>query len=241
VATDIKKCPDMHMLEIPISIVLPCGEHVTLQGPTAPPSERVRGAFYERGLPAIAPVLLQVTASLPCIAEVAVLVAARYPSAFSSEVLSRLVLSGQLPTMQINRYFLAGSVLAIVGSLGRLWCFRTLGRHFTYELSLRKDHKLVTTGPYAIVRHPSYLTWALSVLGLSFVIGGPGSFVRQCGWLGTSPGMLFGSVWAVLSVLVWMVCVDRSRREDAFLREHFREEWERYAKRVRYRLIPGVL
>lgn len=169
------------------------------------------------------------------------MLAARYPSAFSSEVLSRLVISGQLPTTQINRYFLVGSILATVGSLGRLWCFRTLGRHFTYELSLRKNHKLVTTGPYAIVRHPSYITGALSMLGLSLVFGSPGSFMRECGWLGTSPGMLFGGAWAALSVLAWVLSFDRSRREDAFLQEHFREEWERYAKRVRYRIIPGVL
>jgi len=28
---------------------------------------------------------------------------------------------------------------------------------FTYELSILKDHKLVTTGLYKLVRHPSYL------------------------------------------------------------------------------------
>ena len=182
----------------------------------------------------------QLSASIPCIAELVVALAVTCPSTLSSSVLSRLVLSGQLPTPSINRYFLFGSVIAAIGGLGRLWCFRALGRHFTHHLAIRKDHKLVTTGPYALVRHPGYLFGALSALGMSLVIASPGSFTRRCGWLETGFGRLVIGVWAMQNVLGWVLSYARCRTEDALLREAFREEWDRYSRRVRYRMIPGV-
>lgn len=182
----------------------------------------------------------QLSASLPCIAELAVALAVNYPSAFSSEVLSRLVLSGQLPTSSVNRYFFVGSIIAAIGGLGRIWCFRTMGRYFTHQLAVRKDHKLITTGPYAIVRHPGYLFGALGALGMSLIIASPGSFTHRCGWLGMAFGRLVIGVWGFQNVLGWVLSYARCQSEDALLREHFREEWDSYSQRVRYRMIPGV-
>lgn len=169
-----------------------------------------------------------------------VVLAVNCPSPLSSEVLSRLVLSGQLPTSNVNRYFLFGSIVAAIGGLGRLWCFRALGRHFTHQLAVRKDHKLITTGPYALVRHPGYLFGTLSALGMSLMIASPGSFTRRCGWLETTFGRFVIGVWAVQNVLGWVLSYARCRSEDALLRERFREEWDRYSQRVRYRMIPGL-
>ena len=183
---------------------------------------------------------VQLSASIPCIAELVVVLAINCPSTLSSEVLSRLVLSGQLPTSSVNRYFFLGSVIAAIGGLGRLWCFRALGRHFTHQLAVRKDHKLITTGPYAFVRHPGYLFGALSGFGMSLIIASPGSFTRQCGWLETTSGRLVIGVWAMQNVMGWVLSYARCRSEDALLREQFREEWDSYSQRVRYRMIPGV-
>lgn len=170
------------------------------------------------------------------------MLATHYPSVLSSEVLSRLVLPDhQLPSTHLDRFFLAGTVLVAIGGLGRLWCFRALGRHFTYTLAVRKDHALVTTGPYAIVRHPSYLSATLGMLGMILVVASPGSFVQRCGWLnGQTFGTVVAGAWAVQNVLVWVFFGARCRREDAFLRECFREEWDKYSRRVRHRMIPGV-
>lgn len=48
-----------------------------------------------------------------------------------------------------------------VGCIGgvaliRLACYRDLGQHLTYQLCKQKDHKLIATGPYSLVRHPRY-------------------------------------------------------------------------------------
>lgn len=38
----------------------------------------------------------------------------------------------------------------------RFWSMRTLGAHFTRTLCLREGQQIVTSGPYALVRHPGY-------------------------------------------------------------------------------------
>ncbi|KAF8130125.1 hypothetical protein EV363DRAFT_1335151 [Boletus edulis] len=230
-------------LKVPILLPSVWLFNISFMSPNAPPdkSERVNGAFYERICPATWPILHRLSASTPCFAELVVLLAIDYPSPLSSEVLSRLILSGGRPPIsRVNCYFLLGSVIAAIGGLGRLWCFRALGRHFTHQLALRKDHELITTGPYAIVRHPGYLFGQLSALGMSLMIGSPGSFMRRCGWLGTTVGQVVVGVWAMQVVLGWVLSLARCRSEDTLLRKRFGERWDGYSQRVRYRMIPGV-
>jgi len=229
-------------LKIPILLPSVWLFNISFISPNAPPdeSERVYSGLHERISPTLFPILHRLSASIPCMAESAVILAMNYPSTLSSKVLSRLVLSGQFPTCSVNACFFGGAVLAAIGSLGRLWCFRTMGRHFTHHLAIRKHHRLITTGPYAIVRHPGYMFGAVSALGMSLMIGSPGSFIRQCGWLGTTLGRLVVGVWTMQNVLLWSLSYIRCQHEDAFLRGHFREEWEDYAHRVRYQMIPGV-
>ncbi|KAG1841165.1 hypothetical protein C8R48DRAFT_751226 [Suillus tomentosus] len=147
---------------------------------------------------------------------------------------------GQLPDMMLHRYFVLGTTLVIIGGLGRIWCFRVMGRHFTFWLSICKDHTLVTMGPYDVVRHPSYAASCIILCGMSLIYASPGSFVLSSGWLSTYFGRVMFTLWVLQLILSVMVCWRRSIKEDSMLREHFRDEWERWSKRVRYRLIPGV-
>ena len=63
----------------------------------------------------------------------------------------------------------AGVGLALSGGLLIVWMFRTLGRNLTDTVVTRKQHSLVTTGPYRWVRHPLYSSAALVILGNSLV------------------------------------------------------------------------
>lgn len=182
----------------------------------------------------------QVSGLIPCVAEIAVILAAYFPSPVSSRILSNLVHTGQLPDMMPNRYFILGIIFVFMGCLGRLWCFRVMGRHFTHQLSLRKDHALVTTGPYDIVRHPGYAASLIASLGISLIYASPGSFIRSSGWLSTYFGRVVFGVWILQLILSGVLSCARSISEDAMLRKHFKEEWVEWSKRVRYRIIPGV-
>lgn len=51
------------------------------------------------------------------------------------------------------------------GGILRLWCYSTMGRFFTFELTMSSDHYLVTTGPYSFIRHPSYTAAIMLIMG----------------------------------------------------------------------------
>ena len=47
----------------------------------------------------------------------------------------------------------------------------TLGRFFTYDVTIQPGHRVVTSGPYRWVRHPSYTGGLLGLLGLGVALG----------------------------------------------------------------------
>ena len=66
--------------------------------------------------------------------------------------------------------------MASIGGLIRYKCYRAMGTLFTFEMSIRKGHMLITSGPYAIVRHPSYAGVILVVIGMFLVHGSEVNF-----------------------------------------------------------------
>ena len=133
-----------------------------------------------------------------------------------------------------------GMVLIIGAGVLRRQCYRTLGRYFTFEVSIRKGHQLVTTGPYNIVRHPSYTAILLMYIGMVLWFTSSGAWVRESGVLGTLPGstVAFG-VLAFASGIAASLC-RRVPLEDALLKNRFKQDWEHWARRVPYALIPWV-
>ena len=64
----------------------------------------------------------------------------------------------------------AGVVLFVAGLLR--WCaIITLGRFFTVDVTIEKDHELVERGPFRMVRHPSYTGVLLAFVGLALSVG----------------------------------------------------------------------
>lgn len=58
-----------------------------------------------------------------------------------------------------------GVVLFVAGLLLRWWAIITLGRFFTVDVTIEKDHELVERGPFRVVRHPSYAGVLLAFVG----------------------------------------------------------------------------
>lgn len=87
------------------------------------------------------------------------------------------------------------------------------------KIDKNRGHQVVTTGPYALVRHPMYTV----VIVLLFAVP-----------------VALGSRYAlILSVLLTLLLIIRTYLEDRTLNTEL-EGYPEYAKQTRYRLIPGI-
>ena len=111
----------------------------------------------------------------------------------------------------------AGIVLLCAGAALRLWAISVLGPLHSALVTVQPGHKIITSGPYKRVRHPSYLGVLIFLAGVPMVFGA---------WfpLLAIPGCFVAVKWRIMD-------------EEAFLISEFGEEYESY-KRQTWRLIP---
>ena len=65
----------------------------------------------------------------------------------------------------------AGALLTCLGIAFAIWARYHIGRYWSSTVSLRADHQLIRTGPYAHIRHPIYTGILLAILGTGLAIG----------------------------------------------------------------------
>ncbi len=112
-----------------------------------------------------------------------------------------------------------GVALFAAGGVLRLWPVFVLGRRFSGLVAIQPGHRLVTSGLYGVIRHPSYL----------------GLLVNALGW-----ALAFRSgVGVLLAALMLPVLLARIRAEEALLASQFGAEYDAYRARTA-RLIPGL-
>ena len=113
---------------------------------------------------------------------------------------------------------LAGDVLVGLGFFGVFFVFRE--NSFTSAtIELAPDQKVISTGPYTLVRHPMYAAALVMLLGIPIALGS---------WWGVPV------IVAILPALIW-----RLLDEEKFLAENL-PGYPEYQARVRYCLIPRV-
>ena len=110
-----------------------------------------------------------------------------------------------------------GVILTAIGYALVLLSGIYLGRQYSAEVTIQKDHQLITAGPYRRIRHPRYLGILLVTLGATLVF-------RT--WAGL---VLFPFV---LVMLLW-----RIKDEEALMAREFGNEWRTYCRRT-WRLVP---
>lgn len=134
--------------------------------------------------------------------------------------------------------YLAAVAIVTVAALIRRQCYHSLGHMFTFDLSIKKDHRLVQTGPYAIVRHPAYAAFALLNCGVMMTHFGAVSGILYVlpPWFGLNYNrfIFWASAWGLYTF------TSRASLEDQVLREEFGEEWVAWASKVRCKFIPGI-
>jgi len=112
-----------------------------------------------------------------------------------------------------------GVGIGILCVFGIYWLFSSIGSGITPTSATRKEHKLVTSGPYRWVRHPLYT-------------------------VGSSMFVAFGMMadnWfiAALGVLAFIGMAIRTPKEEANLIEKFGDEYREYMKRTG-RFLPKL-
>jgi protein-S-isoprenylcysteine O-methyltransferase Ste14 len=104
------------------------------------------------------------------------------------------------------------------GVVLRLWAVFTLGKYFRFTVHIHEDHRLVTSGPYRVLRHPAYSGGLLTIAGIGLAMGN---------WI--SPA---GAFLCLFFAYGWRIVV-----EEAALRAEFGEAFEAHRKRT-WAVIP---
>jgi protein-S-isoprenylcysteine O-methyltransferase len=120
----------------------------------------------------------------------------------------------------LDRLRPVGGAVCVFGLVLRWYSIIHLGRFFTVNVAIASDHRVIDTGPYHFVRHPSYTGALLGFIGLG---------ITYANWLSL--------ILLVLPVLI--AFMRRIRIEERALSQALGERYAQYMARTR-RLIPGV-
>jgi protein-S-isoprenylcysteine O-methyltransferase Ste14 len=113
-----------------------------------------------------------------------------------------------------------GLLLFVVGILLRWYSIIWLGRFFTVNVAISAEHRVINSGPYRFVRHPSYTGALLAFVGFGLCVGN---------WIS-----LLVLVIPITAAFLW-----RIRIEEEVLVDGLGEDYRRYASRTK-RLVPFV-
>jgi protein-S-isoprenylcysteine O-methyltransferase len=113
-----------------------------------------------------------------------------------------------------------GIVLFGAGLSLRWSAISYLGKFFTVDVAVHRDHQLIETGPYRFIRHPSYAGALITFIGLGFCLGNWWSL-------------------AIFTLPVVAAFLVRIQVEERTLVEVFGERYRHYQEQTR-RLIPFV-
>ncbi len=116
--------------------------------------------------------------------------------------------------------FWLGAAATIAGLLFAVWAREHLGRNWSRSVTIKQDHELITSGPYAVVRHPIYTGILTGFLGMAIAI----SQVR-------------GFIVFVLILLVFWI---KLRMEEQWMRSQFGETYAAYTRQTAA-LVPYLL
>ena len=126
--------------------------------------------------------------------------------------------TGALP--YARAFEVAGVALFAAGLIFRWWAIITLGRFFTVDVTIEKDHELVERGPFRVVRHPSYTGVLLAFVGFALTLRN------------------WGAILIVL-IPIFVAFVRRMNVEEVALSRALGDRYVDYMRRTK-RLVPGV-
>lgn len=105
-----------------------------------------------------------------------------------------------------------GAFVTAAGIWLAIWARAHLGKQWSGDVTIREDHKLIATGPYARIRHPIYTGLLLAILGTAIILGEVRGFLALL----------------IATVGFWY----KARKEEGFLRAQFGEAFEEHKRRT---------
>jgi len=148
----------------------------------------------------------------------------KFPPVVSMLSLGTLILAVfQIGTLEyldpynVIRYI--GLAVYLVFSWIQVWSFKTLGDNYSQDIMIKKNHELITKGPFKIIRHPQYLCQILLDVGataatLSYIVG----------------------IFALIEIPIYVM---RASLEDKLLAKYFAEKFSDYKKKSGF-MIPFI-
>ena len=118
------------------------------------------------------------------------------------------------------QFAVLGFVFFIVSAIFINWAM-VVNPHFEQTVRIQKDrgHKVISSGPYKIVRHPGYFGGIVFAVSIPLIIGS-----------------IFALIPAGIYVILFMI---RASLEDKTLHKEL-DGYRKYAKSVKYKLFPGI-
>lgn len=116
---------------------------------------------------------------------------------------------------------IGGSAVLASGVVLRTWAITTLGRFFKFVIVIQEDHRVIASGPYRVLRHPSYTGALLGFLGVGIALDD---------WL----SILILVLIPVAAILV------RIHVEEGRLLDSLDPAYKDYSSRTPSRLVPGL-
>jgi len=113
----------------------------------------------------------------------------------------------------------AGLIVYLVFSWIQVWSFKTLGDNYSQDIMIKKNHELVTKGPFKIIRHPQYLCQILLDLGAT--------------------AATFSYILGFLALIEIPIYIMRASLEDKLLAKYFTEKFSDYKKKAGF-MIPFI-
>ena len=131
-----------------------------------------------------------------------------------------LMVSSNLPLREmefvlwpLNPFILGtADILTIAGLSLAVWARLHLGKYWSGRITIKEGHRVIQTGPYALVRHPIYSGLIVALLGTVISLGTVQAF--------------FGFAFIFVSFL------RKFTLEEIWLQSHFGSEYELYQQRV---------
>ena len=101
----------------------------------------------------------------------------------------------------------------------QVWSFKTLGDNYSQDVMIKKNHELITKGPFKIIRHPQYLCQILLDLGAA--------------------AATFSYIVGFLALIEIPIYIMRASLEDKLLAKYFTEIFSDYKKKTGF-MIPFI-